>query len=209
MKLSEVAASGLDVATGVLFDGVDLFPRPTISRLTIVAVAEDGELDQDLIDTLIAYKSLRVDVGIEVPFNLAIDPAVLLRISGPLGLDVRLLPPLDAVDSDAYIEMIRLYTSMLPRLPTMAQAVEPISDALGILVRRRLEQRDDILFEEAPAGFDPERIISAVRSGFESALGGPEAFDEYIDLYIAGIMEDSRRRLAEHVRGNAVPQPKA
>lgn len=202
MQLSEFAASESDEAYGVVVDSPDFFPRQGIRRITFVARADQDGIDQDILDTIIAYKTAGIDVGLEVPFGLPVDASSLLDVAMPLNIDLRLLPPDDASEQDGYLASVSSYARGIPARPGYAKPVAPVSDGLMIMIARRLTGDDGPMEGSLIDGFPAQRsedLLEAIRSGFVAALGGKEHFDEYIDLHVAAVHEDGRRKVADHV----------
>ena len=196
MLLSAFSRSDMSSAFGLVVDHPDYFPREGVQSVGFIARMENGELAQDVIDTIISYKTVGIEVIVEVD-DLGIEPAQLVPILQSLDVGLWLLPPAEATRFDAYLDAVQRFAAAVPAFPGYGRPIDPVAPTLLDAVIRRLKRTEEPVL-------DP--VAGAVRRGFEDALGGPDAFVEYLDLHVAAIHEDGRRKVAnyaENLRASA------
>jgi len=218
MLLSDFSQSDLQEATGIEVDAADYFPRADVRSISFTAKLDEAgdRLDQDLLDTIIAYKTSGIAVTLDLPASVEIDPSSLLSLLQPLDIPLCLMAPQDESNLSRYVDRLEAFACALPEHSGYGNAVLPVTTALFVLIRQRLQGSTGypMVADAATAEIRSSHLnsfLAAVQRGFEKALGGEKAFGEYLDIHIAAIHEDSRRKLAAWVHNQSdmaeTPQP--
>lgn len=137
--LSELEAGGFPENGRVTHVDVDVesfIPPKGLKAIGFLFKGEKGDLNELLLDVLIAYTIASLDVTLEVPADIEdIDLAYLLSVANNVGFNVSFLPPQAAGDDafaayvDRVVECAKCYLSQ----PNMPRYIYPVSNFMEYL----------------------------------------------------------------------------
>lgn len=226
--LSEILATPESERSNFYF-GVDVdvesFTPPTgLTGIALLYKGENGEIDDTLMDVIIAYSLAGVDITLEIcacdkgAGGGALDARYLLTVAANAGFSLSLLPP----EADADAEERALYLS---RLCDFAEAyftagnfsryLYPITSVLEGMFARSMGAAPNYApssayarqrFHDSISAEQAESINSTLIEAIETLHGGPEAFAQFAKAMVYKLYKQAEGNAIDIVAHAADPQ---
>lgn len=202
MKYSEAMRDKtLSEVFGVDVDG---FFRETPTHLSVIGIQlkleDDGEIDLNTMDTIIALTGKGVSVIAEVPFSLTMESKKLFYYLNSLGATISLLPPNDLSEESVskYINKLNEFTELWLTSKNAKVQLLPVSGFFQYMVSREFKYlpesitEDDYINDVFVKPFSGQ-IMDDIKSELEATIirlgGGKQAFQSYCHSFAAAIGE--------------------
>jgi hypothetical protein len=208
MKLSElmghITSLGENAPNSVYGVEVDSFlPDVCTSLKEIGLIAREdseapGQLDLDVLDTILSYTSHGISGMLEVPYDSNLDPAMMISISMNCGVTLSLLPPEGNNDEGwvGYSESLKKYAALWLDQANAKHQLQPVSGYIEYMVQAEFGYERDTLTDDrymAKAFVENQSVnrIDWLKSELEPVIlekfGGRESFSQFAHSVAAAI----------------------
>ncbi len=194
---------------GVIVDTENFTPPEGVETIAFLLQMRDGDIEETLIDVIIAWCLAEVDVILEIPADIGgLDAKYLLSVAANVGFSLSLLPSETEEGRAAYHERLAEFTRTYLAQANYAGRLYPVTSHLEYMIRETLvggsdyRARDPYVVERF-AERVPETVSdafkAAIREAVFEATGGEEGFRNFAGSIVLGIYrqaEENARDLA-------------
>lgn len=151
-KLTQDQKDGVDIGKavyGVIIDKLVDDTLNDIEEIGIIASLEDDgtSLSLDVLDTVLSYVAVGVNVILEVPYDLAIPEQDITILALNCGIDISILSPesKDKAEWDKYVDVLSTYTTLWLNQKNSKKMVYPVSGFLQYMIGEVFSYKPDFI----------------------------------------------------------------
>lgn len=213
MKLSDFNKSDFsetEIAWGIEVD-CDMIDAPVGLKVAGLLWKGEGptDLDESLIDTIIAFNLSGVEVILEVRPGDIIDHKHLLTVAGNAGFSVAAIPPENEADLDAWCAQCAGFAEALLTVPNFSRSLIPVTGYLTYLTLETFAGADRAVptdpyvsqrfMTAAPIAWS-DRAKAEMRQRMCAVLGGEEKLQNYLGAILRSLYEETEKHRTDTAR---------
>jgi hypothetical protein len=175
----------------------------------IAKVDAMGQLDFDVMDTIIQYRQIQAEVFLQIPHDFSMKPHDMLVMANSVKASVILMPPpidADAATWAAWHETTLSYAEAMLNYHAFAKELLPVSSYVQYMVMRVAGHTpatltDDPMMKHYFEDGMNVGVMDALKADLDAKIlahhGGAEAFESFVHGTLAGLYERVEERTGE------------
>lgn len=206
-ELDKLIESPSPILYGVEIDGECFTPPTGLEQIGLLwKGSAPDQIDDDLVDTIIAFGLSGVDVILEVRPEDAVDHAYLLTLAGNAGFSIAAIPAQDEEEREGWEAHCSEFSRAFLTTPNFAKSLYPISGYLSYLIAEFFAGEDALTpndpytlqrFVEAVSVEWSDRCKTKMRAAMSDTLGGDDQLRNYLGALITGLFEEAEKFVLE------------
>jgi len=206
-ELDEFEQSPSPIIYGVEIDGECFTPPPGLEQVGLLWKGDGpDQIDDDLVDTIIAFGLSGVDVVLEVRPGDEVDHAYLLTLAGNAGFSIAAIPPSSEDDVEGWQAHCCAFARAFLTTPNFAKSLYPVSGYLSYLIAEFFAGADALapndpytiqrFVEAAPVEWS-DQCKAQMRAAMSDTLGGGDQLEKYLGALITSLFEEAEKFVLE------------